>query len=88
MDIPETTKSEKRLILTLGRHQNKDEPLNMTELCEKIEQPLQALQRGKPGMVSGGFVNKEREHPATMLTLTESGDELYEVLEDYLDALR
>jgi len=87
MEIPETTKSEKRLIMTLGRHQTEDEPLIMSELCEQIGEPLQALQRGKPGMIADGFVEEERDHPSTYLKLTEEGENLYEALEKYAEVI-
>lgn len=88
MDIPQLTKAEKRIILTLGRHQDGEEPLNMTELCEAVEEPLQALQRGKPETITRGFIEEKREHPATILRLTEKGEELYDALEVYTEALQ
>lgn len=87
MEVPGLTKSERRLILALGRYQDEEESKNMTEVSNEIDEPLQALQRGKPGAEIGGFVESKREHPDTIMMLTDKGQELYDVLENYTEIL-
>ena len=87
MDAPGLTKSERRLILALGEYQDNEDPKNMTEIAAEIDEPIQALQRGKPSAENHGFVESERDHPSTIMKLTDKGEDLYEVLKEYTEII-
>jgi len=90
MSVPVLKKSETRLVLTIGDHQDEQNPKSLTELAddmdEEIGNKLFSLQRGK-SMVDEGYVRVEREHPKAYFYLTEDGQELYEALCELRDIL-
>lgn len=80
MRVPNRTKTEKRLILTLGRHQdsNFEQAKNLGELAETIDSPVPSIQRGVEKALEADLVKKDRRHPDTIIRLTEDGEEAYE----------
>jgi len=88
MDIDQLKKSEAQLALTLGRYQNNEEPKQMGTLAEEADLRINILQRGRSRLESEGYINVTRDYPATHMTLTEEGQELYQVLETLQDILQ
>lgn len=87
MDIAQLKKSEKQLALTLGRHQTPENPKQMGELADESDLLINILQRGKDRLQHEGYINVERDYPATHITLTEEGEDLYDLLEEMQDML-
>lgn len=87
MDIDQLKKSEAQLALTLGRYQNHEEPKQMGTLAEEADLRINILQRGRSRLESEGYIVVTRDYPATHMTLTEEGEELYGVLEELQQTL-
>lgn len=88
MQVQRLLKGTTRVVLALGRHQDKNEPKNMGKIAELADEPEHAIQRGLKNAEDRGLIEKEREHPATYLLLTETGEEVYEHLEEIQDLVR
>lgn len=82
---PLLTLAEIRVILTVGRHQDEENPKSMGELAEDFGVTLRHLQRGHEEAISYGYLMRRREGTSTHLYLTDEGEEMYEVLEDYVE---
>jgi len=82
---PLLTLAEIRVILTVGRHQEEENPKSMSELAQDFGVDLRALQRGHEEAISYGYLMRRREGTSTHLYLTDEGEEMYEVLEDYVE---
>jgi len=57
----------------------------MGEVAEDFGVDLRAMQRGHEDVINYGYVYREREGTSTHLFLTPEGEEMYQVLEEYVE---
>lgn len=86
MKIPQLRKAEKRLILTVGRHQSDENPKSMSELATEIEEEIQTMQKGK-STINENLIEIENAHPKKIIRLSEQGEKVYDLLEKFIVVL-
>jgi DNA-binding MarR family transcriptional regulator len=77
--------AEIRAIISIGRHQDEQNPKSMSELAEDFGVTLRHLQRGHEEVINYGYVYRLREGTSTHLFLTPEGEEMYQALENYIE---
>lgn len=81
MEVHTLKSAQKRLIISIGRHQTEENPLTMTELGKAVGDNLANIQGGHELLIGSELIDKRKRHPKVFLYLTDKGQELYEALE-------